>query len=150
MDHQSSAGEAVGRPAPGGGAGSKDTSRSACGSGASFAHVRPVDPEVLYGGDPAVRAKQVLLDTASGAEQLNLALIRTPPGSGSPEGLHVHPFEQAFYVVAGTMTVEAGGEVHEVPAGNVVVFPAGQPHRNWNAGTLDTVHLAIGAPAMLV
>lgn len=116
----------------------------------AFRHVRRLDEVLVYGGDPSARAKQVLLDTASGAEQIYIAVIRTPPGGGSPEGLHTHPYEQAFYVVAGTMTIEAGGAVHEVPTGSVVVFPAEQPHRNWNAGTVDTVHVAIGAPATLV
>ena len=28
----------------------------------------------------------------------------------------------------------------------MVVFPAGVPHRNWNAGSEPTVHLAINVP----
>jgi quercetin dioxygenase-like cupin family protein len=39
------------------------------------------------------------------------------------------------------------GEAHEVGPGSIVVFPAGVPHRNWNAGGEPTVHLAINTPA---
>lgn len=112
-----------------------------------FVHVRPVDEELLYGGDRTARAKQLLVDRSSGAQHMSISIVRTPPGGGSPEGMHVHLFEQAFYLIAGTMTIEVGSEQQEVSAGSVVIFPAGQPHRNWNAGTADTVHLAIGAPA---
>ena len=45
------------------------------------------------------------------------------------------------------MHVEVAGEVSVVGPGSLVVFPAGEPHRNWNEGTEPTVHLAINAPA---
>lgn len=111
-----------------------------------FVHIRPIDQEQLFGGDPSARARLPMLDRSSGAEHLSLVMIRTPPGGGSPEGLHVHRFEQAFYLVSGTMTIEIDGVQEEAGTGSIIVFPAGQPHRNWNSGSVDTVHLSIGAP----
>jgi quercetin dioxygenase-like cupin family protein len=90
---------------------------------------------------------QKLLDRATGATTCSVSWIRTPSGEGSPEGLHVHDVDQVFYVLAGTMRVEIDGEVNTLRAGDLVLFPAGRPHRNWNDGAEPTVHLAINAPA---
>jgi hypothetical protein len=38
------------------------------------------------------------------------------------------------------------GTEYSVEAGNLIIFPAGVPHRNWNGGTEPTVHLAVNAP----
>jgi mannose-6-phosphate isomerase-like protein (cupin superfamily) len=45
------------------------------------------------------------------------------------------------------MHVEIDGEVTTLGAGDLVLFPSGRPHRNWNEGGEPTVHLAISAPA---
>jgi quercetin dioxygenase-like cupin family protein len=93
------------------------------------------------------RFVQRLLDRATGAANCSVSWIRTPPSGGSPEGLHVHDVDQVFYVLAGVMHIEFGGEVSVLSPGSLVFFPAGQPHRNWNEGGEPTVHLAINSPA---
>ena len=93
------------------------------------------------------RHVQKLLDRAMGASTCSVSWVRTPPGEGSPEGLHVHEVDQVFYLLAGTMHVEVGAEVSVLGPGSLVFFPAGQPHRNWNQSGGPTVHLAINAPA---
>lgn len=94
------------------------------------------------------RHSQKLLDRSSGGDRVAVSLIRTPAGKGSPEGLHTHDFEQVFYVLSGEMNVEIDGEVFRAPAGSLVRFPQGVPHRNWNdEGSADTLHLAINVPA---
>lgn len=107
-------------------------------------HVRKVDPALF--ADPHARAVQRLLDRSSGARSVSVSHIQTPPGEGSPEGLHVHQVDQVFYVLRGTMSVEIAGEISEAGPGSLVVFPAGVGHRNWNAGSEPTVHLSIVAP----
>jgi mannose-6-phosphate isomerase-like protein (cupin superfamily) len=92
------------------------------------------------------RVNEPLIDSDSGVTGASVALVSTPPGEGSPAGLHTHVFDQIFYIVSGTMTVVIDGAEYEPDAGTLVVFPAGVPHRNWNAGTEPTVHLAINAP----
>ena len=92
------------------------------------------------------RVNEPLIEPGSGVTGASVGLVVTPPGEGSPVGLHTHTFDQIFYIVSGTMTVVIDGSEHQPEAGTLVIFPAGVPHRNWNAGTEPTVHLAINAP----
>ncbi len=92
------------------------------------------------------RFSQRLLDHTNGARTCMVSYIQTPGGSGSPEGMHTPEVDQVFYVLSGTMNLEIAGEEMQATPGTLVVFPAGVPHRNWNAGSEPTVHLAINAP----
>jgi quercetin dioxygenase-like cupin family protein len=112
-----------------------------------FRYVRPVDVGAMEATATDQRWQQKLLDRASGGEAVGVVLIRTPAGGGSPEGLHTHAFEQVFYVLAGEMGVEVGGQTFVVQPGSLVVFPQGVPHRNWTARDEPTIHLAINVPA---
>jgi quercetin dioxygenase-like cupin family protein len=114
-----------------------------------FAYVRPVDPEVLAGVDPSRRYSQKLIDHSSGGAHASVAYIRTPPGGGSPRGLHTHAWEQIFYLLDGVMRIEVDGQEMDVQPGHLIVFPAGVAHRNWNATDQATVHIAINTPMPL-
>jgi mannose-6-phosphate isomerase-like protein (cupin superfamily) len=59
--------------------------------------------------------------------------IDAPPGSGPR--LHRHPYAEVFVVQEGVAEFTAGEETIEARAGQVVVVPAGVPHRFVNAGT---------------
>jgi quercetin dioxygenase-like cupin family protein len=97
------------------------------------------------------RYSQKLLNRQSGGERVAVSLIRTPAGQGSPEGLHTHEFEQVFYVLSGEMNIEIDGTVFRAPAGSLVRFEEGVPHRNWNdEDGPDSLHLAINVPAPAV
>ena len=109
-------------------------------------YVRTVDHEALAKAGPNERWNQWLLDHTSGGKHCSINCIRTPAGGGSPAGLHTHTVDQVFYIVSGTMSIEIEGQVSEVAPGSLVIFPAGVPHRNWNAGSEPTVHLAINTP----
>ena len=93
------------------------------------------------------RFSQTLLDQESGSSTCAINCIKTPAGGGSPAGVHTHAVDQAFYILSGTMGIEIEGVESKVGPGTVVFFPAGVPHRNWNAGSEPTVHLAINTPA---
>lgn len=92
------------------------------------------------------RVSERLLGADSGLDTVGINVIRTPPGDGSPVGLHTHFVDQVFYTLAGNMQVEIDGQQYAVGPGHLVVFPAGMPHRNWNEGPDATVHLAINTP----
>jgi mannose-6-phosphate isomerase-like protein (cupin superfamily) len=92
------------------------------------------------------RAVQSLLDRDSGATSCSVNCIKTPPGEGSPAGMHTHTVDQLFYILSGTMSLDIAGESHVAGPGTLVVFPAGVPHRNWNGGVEATVHLAFNSP----
>ena len=92
------------------------------------------------------RVTQPLLDWDSGATSCSVNCIKTPPGQGSPAGMHTHVVDQLFYVLSGTMSLEINGHAYAADPGTLVVFPAGVPHRNWNGGAEATVHLAFNTP----
>ena len=64
---------------------------------------------------------------------VSFIVIGAPPGSG--QKLHKHPYEEVFVVQEGAVTFTAGEEVIEASAGQVVVVPAGVPHKFVNSGT---------------
>jgi mannose-6-phosphate isomerase-like protein (cupin superfamily) len=70
-----------------------------------------------------------------------------PPGQGGP-GLHVHAFDQFYFVLSGRMSLQVGRDTHVVEPNSYVVLPAGTPHRNWNEGPEVERHLAILVPEM--
>ena len=94
----------------------------------------------------ADRVSQPLLDWDSGATSCSVNCIKTPPGEGSPAGMHTHVVDQLFYILSGTMSLEIDGQAYTAHPGTLVVFPAGVPHRNWNGGSEPTVHLAFNTP----
>lgn len=102
-----------------------------------------VDGDALARRGADERYTQRLVRGGRPISSCSVSYIVTPPGGGSPEGLHTHDVDQVFYVLDGTMTVEIAGDVHEAGAGTLVVFPAGVPHRNWNAGATPTTHLGM-------
>lgn len=64
---------------------------------------------------------------------------------GAGPGLHVHPYDETFIVVAGRARFIVGGTILEAGAGETVFGPAGIPHRFENIGperlqTIDIHH----------
>lgn len=110
-------------------------------------YVRPIDFDAIAALGPDERMAQRLLDRNSGATECAVSLIRTPAGGGSPRGLHVHDFEQHYYVIEGGMGVEIEGTSYDVPPGSIVWIPRGVPHRNWTSSDQPTLHLSINVPA---
>ena len=109
-------------------------------------YVRKVDFDKFAQSKPEDRVSQPLIDHGTGVSTCTINYIKTPPGGGSPAGMHVHDVDQIFYVLSGTMTIEIEGKEYDCPPGSLIVFPAGVPHRNWNGGTEPTVHLAFNTP----
>jgi mannose-6-phosphate isomerase-like protein (cupin superfamily) len=63
---------------------------------------------------------------------VSFIVVDAPPGGGPK--LHKHPYEEIFLVQEGRVTFTAGDEVIEAGGGQVVVVPAGVPHRFVNSG----------------
>jgi len=108
-------------------------------------YMRRIDFDVLD-ASPG-RYTSELVGPQSGLRSLFMTVIKTPPGLGSPAGLHTHVVDQTFYVLRGTLRIEIAGIHAEATEGSVVIIPAGVPHRNWNDGAGPAVHLAIASPA---
>ncbi len=62
-----------------------------------------------------------------------------PPGTGV--GLHRHPYAEVFAVQEGHVTFTVGGETRDATAEQIVIVPAGQPHRFVNTGPGLACHL---------
>lgn len=63
--------------------------------------------------------------------------------TGEGPGLHVHPYDETFMVITGRARFFVGDEVIEAGAGEVVLGPAGLPHRfeNIGPGRLQTIDI---------
>ena len=72
---------------------------------------------------------------------ISFIVIDAPPGGGPK--LHKHPYEEVFVVQEGAVTFTAGEDVIEASAGQVVVVPAGVPHKfvNLGAGRLRQIDI---------
>jgi mannose-6-phosphate isomerase-like protein (cupin superfamily) len=102
-------------------------------------HLYPVDLDKH--ALPNGRSVHRLLQRSDIPAPYAVTCIRTPPGGGSPEGLHTHVYEQVFYLISGRMNLEIDGKTYCAEPETLIVFPAGVAHRNWNAGPEATVHL---------
>jgi mannose-6-phosphate isomerase-like protein (cupin superfamily) len=67
-----------------------------------------------------------------GATSVSLHLTDLEPGQGPP--LHRHPYEEVFLVYEGQATYTVGETTVEVSAGQIVLVPAGMPHKFINSG----------------
>lgn len=82
-----------------------------------------------------------LAGEALGSGVTVLAYGTDTPGEGPR--LHVHPYDETFVIVAGRARFYVGDEVIEAAAGEVVLGPAGLPHRfeNLGPGRLQTIDI---------
>ena len=63
---------------------------------------------------------------------ITFLLVNAPPGSGT--ALHKHPYEEIIIVQEGRGTFVLDGVESDVQAGEIVIIPAGAPHRFVNSG----------------
>jgi quercetin dioxygenase-like cupin family protein len=68
-------------------------------------------------------------------------LSETSPGSG-PE-LHAHPYAEVFVVQEGELMFTVGDATVEAQGGQIIVAPAGVPHRFVNSGLAPKRHVDI-------
>ena len=109
-------------------------------------YVRTIDFAAIDKSDADKRLTQILFDQSSGAKHCTIKCIKTPGGAGSPAGNHIHDVDQIFYILSGTMSIDIQGKQYNCGPGSLIVFPAGIPHRNWNAGSEQIVHIAFNTP----
>jgi len=109
-------------------------------------YVRRIDFDAIKNSGSQERFTQELFDHRSGAKTCTINCIKTPPGGGSPAGMHVHDVDQVFYILSGTMSIEVEGKQYDCDPGTLIVFPTGVPHRNWNGTNEPIIHLAFNTP----
>jgi mannose-6-phosphate isomerase-like protein (cupin superfamily) len=67
-----------------------------------------------------------------GDAPVSIILFDGPPGSGPT--LHRHPYAEVFIVQEGSATFTVGEETIDMTGGQIVVAPAGVPHKFVNSG----------------
>lgn len=67
-----------------------------------------------------------------GGASVCLILVDMPPGDGPR--LHSHPYEEIFIVQEGQAVYTVGSATLEIKAGQIVIVPAGVPHKFINSG----------------
>ena len=90
-------------------------------------------------------ATQKLLQRAHGSECVSLYIATVEPGGAGP-ALHVHAFDQFYYVLDGTMSLQIGLERYTAGRHSLMILPAGVPHGQWNEGPEIERHITLLAP----
>jgi quercetin dioxygenase-like cupin family protein len=96
-------------------------------------------------GAPAGFAKQKLLGRDHGSEHMALYVASVESGSAGPT-THIHSYDQFFYVLEGTMTLQIGLDRYTAGPHTLAVLPAGVPHAQWNEGPDIERHITLLAP----
>jgi mannose-6-phosphate isomerase-like protein (cupin superfamily) len=98
------------------------------GAGGGF--VRQLEADGWTELRDGVRA-QTLIGGASGSAACNLTIVERAGGSARVPA-HIQTYDQLFFVLEGTLEVEAALEPLHADADTLVVVPAGVPHRARN------------------
>ena len=108
----------------------------------SDVYVRHIDKSKF---NPDAFSSMIMADRSSGSMHCRLNLVRVPPGKGGP-GLHIHTFDQYYYVIDGTMRLQIGTQQYSAGPNTYVILAAGVPHANWNEGAEPETHIAVLVP----
>lgn len=95
-----------------------------------------IDVDRLPGGENAA-----VFDGHEHGANVSFFITRNRPGTGP--GLHRHPYEETFIVQDGEARFTIGEETIEARAGQIVIAPAGTPHRfvSTGSGVLRQINL---------
>ncbi|HET7902836.1 MAG TPA: cupin domain-containing protein [Candidatus Nanopelagicales bacterium] len=115
----------------------------------------PIDTVVVRSADeaPASWAMGSLFEhLVAGAETggaLGVSLVTQPPGIATP--LHVHSREaEAFFVLDGSLSYQAGEDLHHLTGGSFIYLPRGVPHAFRITGDRPARLLAMVVPGGLL
>jgi mannose-6-phosphate isomerase-like protein (cupin superfamily) len=84
---------------------------------------------------PILKTSQSGTEQIQGADHgatISLILDHSEPGRGPR--LHRHPYDETWVIVDGNLTFQAGDESQTAGPGDVVIVPAGAPHKFTNQG----------------
>lgn len=100
---------------------------------------------------PVIKTSGLGTETIVGAEHgasVSLILDRSEPGAGPR--LHRHEYDETWLVIEGDVVFQAGDERHRATPGDVVIVPAGVPHKFTNRGTSPSRLVCIHAHPTVV
>jgi quercetin dioxygenase-like cupin family protein len=105
------------------------------------------------GAGPGTWALGSLFERLASGEETGggfaLSLVTQPPGAATP--VHIHTLEdEAFYLLDGTMTYSADGDLHRLARGSFIFLRRGLPHAFRVTGDAPVRFLAIASPGALM
>jgi mannose-6-phosphate isomerase-like protein (cupin superfamily) len=114
---------------------------------ARYVHVPPPLGKLKGGAGHAALNERVLASRATGSEYVLERMGEVLPGSKS-EPSHIHPFDQLYFVRAGTMTFFYGLKTYQLHANTLVVIPSGIVHHDQNGGSsvMSFIQLVVPEP----
>jgi quercetin dioxygenase-like cupin family protein len=95
---------------------------------------------------PAVTPRPGAVGRNIDGEKMSISIFEMAAGSGADSTFHDHDNEQINYVLEGELEYATPDKVHVLKAGQVVVFPAYEPHRVRNMSKAPAKHLGILCP----
>ena len=98
--------------------------------------------------DPRGPTSYVFEGYKHGATIISMHLTELAPGQGPR--LHRHPYEEVFVIYEGQATYTLGNTTLEVTAGQIVLAPAGIPHKFVNSGEGTLRQTSIHASAHII
>ena len=108
-------------------------------------YVRRVDPRWMKETLPGFKTMS-LADPSSGCDTAVVLYAEAGPQDGGPR-THVYECDQYYFVLEGERTIEVALQKYVVTRNELVVLPAGVPHRQYNMGGVAEKHLTINTPA---
>lgn len=90
-------------------------------------------PIVRAGEVPRVSPTACLFEGEEYGVGISAFVVDSTPGLGL--SLHIHPYAEVFIVHEGEATFAVGGDELVAAAGDIVIAPAGRPHRFTNTGS---------------
>jgi quercetin dioxygenase-like cupin family protein len=110
--------------------------------GLPFAVVSPTTRTIQLEGGMKMAP---LVSRRSGSNNALMYEATLPSGAAGPD-LHIHEFDQFYVVLEGSLGVQVGFTEYTVGPQQLVVLPAGVPHRQWNACDGVERHITIITP----
>lgn len=109
-------------------------------------HVKyvPAGTGPLYWG-PGDRVTFLVTGAESGGACF-ITEVMAPPGGGPPPHIHHHQ-EESFYLLEGTLSIQAAGRTFQASSGDFVHIPRGTVHSFRNDGSADAKMLLTISPA---
>ncbi|MPZ51786.1 MAG: cupin domain-containing protein [Acidimicrobiia bacterium] len=84
--------------------------------------------------------------TRSGFGNEHALIVRNVLEPGMEQNPHVHEFDQIALIVEGEARMHVDGEVYDMPAGSIMLIPAGATHNAEPVGDKTVVNLDVFSP----
>ena len=104
----------------------------------------PAGTGPMYSG-PGDKVTFLVTGAQSGGACFILEAMASP-GGGPPPHVHRHE-EESFYLLEGTLTIQAAGQTFRALPGDFVHIPRGTVHSFRNDGNVDAKALVVVSPA---